>query len=157
MKNGTHITKPTDIERKWYIVDANGVVLGRMAAEISKILRGKHKPYYTPSLDCGDYVVVINAEKVKLTGKKLADKVYYKHTGHPGGIKSTTAGKVLESAHPERVIQTAVERMITRSPMGREQMTKLKVYAGESHPHTAQNPEVLDLASRNEKNTRSAS
>lgn len=157
MNNGTHATKPTDIERKWYIVDASGLVLGRMAAQLSMILRGKNKPYYTPNLDCGDYIVVINAEKVKLTGKKLTDKVYYKHTGHPGGIKSITAGKVLSSAHPERVIQKAVERMITRSPMGRQQMTKLKVYAGEAHPHTAQNPEVLDIASKNEKNTRSAS
>lgn len=155
--NGTHATKPTDIERKWYIVDANGVVLGRMAAQISMILRGKHKPYYTPNLDCGDYVVVINADKVKLTGKKLSDKVYYKHTGYAGGIKSTTAGKILDSAHPERVVEKAVERMITRSPMGRQQMTKLKVYAGDVHPHTAQNPEVLDIASRNKKNTRSAS
>ena len=157
MKTGTHSTKPTDIERKWYIVDANGVVLGRMAAEIAKILRGKHKPYYTPHLDCGDYVVVINADKVKLTGKKMSDKVYYKHTGYVGGIKSTTAGKILEGAHPERVIEKAVERMITRSPLGRDQMGKLRVYAGENHPHTAQNPEVLDIASRNPKNTRSAS
>lgn len=157
LKTGTHTTKPSDIQRKWYVVDATGVVLGRLSAEISKILRGKHKPYYTPHLDCGDYVVVINADKVKLTGKKLSDKVYYKHTGYIGGIKSTTAGKVLSSAHPERVIQKAVERMITRSPMGRDQMSKLKVYAGESHPHTAQNPEVLDIASKNEKNARSAS
>lgn len=157
LKTGTHTTKPSDIQRKWYVVDATGVVLGRLSAEISKILRGKHKPYYTPHLDCGDYVVVINADKVKLTGKKLADKVYYKHTGYAGGIKSTTAGKVLSSAHPERVIQKAVERMITRSPMGRDQMAKLKVYAGEAHPHMAQNPEVLDIASKNEKNARSAS
>lgn len=157
MNKGTHITKPSDIERKWYVVDASGLVLGRLSAEISKILRGKHKAYYTPNLDCGDYVVVINADKVKLTGKKLSDKVYYRHTGYVGGIKSITAGKVLEGSHPERVIQKAVERMITRSPMGRQQMTKLKVYAGEAHPHSAQNPEVLDIASRNAKNTRSAS
>lgn len=156
MISNTHVTKPTDIERKWYVVDAKGVVLGRLSAEISKILRGKHKTYYTPSLDCGDYVVVINADKVKLTGNKLADKIYYKHTGYIGGIKSTTAGKVLTGRFPERVIQKAVERMITRSPLGRQQMTKLKVYAGEEHPHTAQNPEILDIASQNPKNKRSA-
>ncbi|MDD4556939.1 MAG: 50S ribosomal protein L13 [Alphaproteobacteria bacterium] len=157
MISNTHVTKPTDIERKWYVVDAKGVVLGRLSAEISKILRGKHKTYYTPNLDCGDYVVVINADKVKLTGNKLADKAYHKHTGYIGGIKTTTAGKILSGRFPERVIEKAVERMITRSPMGRQQMTKLKVYAGDVHPHTAQNPEILDIASQNPKNKRSAS
>ena len=152
----THATKPSEIERKWYIVDATGVVLGRLSAEISKILRGKHKPSYVPNLDCGDYVVVINADKVKLTGKKLTDKVYYKHTGYVGGIKETTAGKILSGRFPERVIEKAVERMITRNPLGRDQMRKLKVYAGSEHPHTAQSPEVLDIASMNPKNKRSA-
>lgn len=152
----THATKPSEIERKWYIVDATGVVLGRLSAEIAKILRGKHKPSYVPNLDCGDYVVVINADKVKLTGNKLADKVYYKHTGYPGGIKSTTAGKILSGRFPERVIEKAVERMISRNPLGRDQLKKLKVYAGTEHPHTAQNPEVLDIASQNPKNKRSA-
>ena len=136
----TYATKPSDIERKWYVVDAEGVVLGRMAAQIAKILQGKNKPSYVPNLDCGDYVVVINADKVKLTGKKLTAKKYFKHTGWIGGIKETTA----------------VERMISRNPMGRQQMTKLKVYAGSEHPHIAQNPEVLDIASWNEKNKRSA-
>ena len=150
------MASPSTIERKWYVVDANGVVLGRLAAEISKLLRGKHKPNYVTNLDCGDYVVVINADKVKLTGKKLTDKKYFKHTGWIGGIKETTPAKILAGNFPERVIIKAVERMISRNPMGRQQMTKLKVYAGENHPHTAQNPEVLDIASMNPKNKRSA-
>lgn len=154
--NYTYATKPSDIERKWYVVDAADVVLGRLSAEISKILRGKHKPSFIPNLDCGDYVVVINADKVKLTGKKLTDKIYYHHTGWVGGIKAITPAKILAGKFPERVIIKAVERMITRSPLGRQQMTKLKVYAGENHPHTAQNPEVLDIASMNPKNKRSA-
>jgi large subunit ribosomal protein L13 len=153
--NKTYATKASDIERKWYVLDAEGVVLGRLAAEVSKLLRGKHKPSYTPHLDCGDYVVVINADKVKLTGKKLTDKKYFKHTGWIGGIKETTAGKILAGRFPERVIIKAVERMITRNPLGRQQMTKLKVYAGSEHPHTAQNPEVFDIAAKNEKNKRS--
>lgn len=152
----TYSTKPSDIERKWYVVDANGVVLGRLAAEIAKILRGKHKPSFVPNLDCGDYVVVVNADKVKLTGKKLTDKKYFKHTGWIGGIKETTPAKILAGRFPERVIEKAVERMISRNPLGRQQMTKLKVYAGENHPHTAQNPEILDIASKNAKNKRSA-
>ncbi len=152
----TYATKPSDIERKWYVVDAQGVVLGRMAAKIATILRGKHKPSYSPNLDCGDYVIVINADKVKLTGKKLTDKVYYRHTGYVGGIKSTTAGKILDGRFPGRVVEKAVERMISRNPLGRQQMTKLKVYAGSEHPHTAQNPEVLDIAGMNPKNTGSA-
>ena len=153
--NETYATKASDIERKWYVLDAEGVVLGRLAAEVSKLLRGKHKPSYSPNLDCGDYVIVINADKVKLTGKKLTDKKYFKHTGWIGGIKETTAGKILAGRYPERVIIKAVERMITRNPLGRQQMTKLKVYAGSEHPHTAQNPEVFDIAAKNEKNKRS--
>ena len=152
----TYSAKPSEIDRKWFVVDAKGLVLGRMASQIALILRGKHKPTYTPHIDCGDCVVIINADKVKLTGKKLSDKVYYHHTQHPGGLKSITAGKVLESAHPERVVIKAIERMISRNPLGRQQMKKLKVYAGEDHPHAAQNPEVLDIASRNAKNTRGA-
>jgi len=152
----TYATKPSDIERKWYVVDAQGVVLGRLAAEIAKILRGKHKPCFVPNLDCGDYVIVINADKVKLTGKKLTDKVYYKHTGWIGGIKETTPAKILAGKFPGRVVEKAVERMISRNPLGRQQMTKLKVYAGENHPHAAQNPVVLDIAARNPKNKRSA-
>lgn len=151
----TYATKPSDIERKWYVVDAEGVVLGRMAAEIAKILRGKHKANFVPNIDCGDYVVVINADKVKLTGNKLTAKKYFKHTGWIGGIKETTAEKLLNGRFPERVVIKAVERMISRNPMGRQQMTKLKVYAGAEHPHAAQNPEVLDIASKNPKNKRS--
>ncbi len=151
----TYATKASDIERKWYVVDAEDVVLGRLSAEVSKLLRGKHKPSYSPNLDCGDYVIVINADKVKLTGKKLTDKKYFKHTGWIGGIKETTPAKILAGRFPERVIIKAVERMITRNPLGRQQMTKLKVYAGSEHPHTAQNPEVFDIAAKNEKNKRS--
>ena len=152
----TYATKPSDIERKWYVVDAEGVVLGRLAAQVAKILRGNHKPSFVPNLDCGDYVVVINADKVKLTGKKLTDKKYFKHTGWIGGIKETTAGKILAGRFPERVIEKAVERMISRNPLGRQQMSKLRVYAGSENPHAAQNPEVLDIASMNEKNKRSS-
>lgn len=147
-------TKPSEVIRKWYLIDAEGLVLGRLASQIAKILRGKHKPTYTPHIDCGDNVIVINAEKVHLTGNKLADKVYYRHTGFPGGIKGITAGKQLE-AHPERVIIKAVERMISRNKLGRTQMTKLHVYAGSEHPHGGQVPEVLDIASMNTKNKRS--
>ena len=151
----TYATKASDIERKWYVIDAEGVVLGRLSAEVSKLLRGKHKPSYSPNLDCGDYVIVINADKVKLTGKKLTDKKYFRHTGWIGGIKETTPAKILSGRFPERVVIKAVERMISRNPLGRQQMTKLKVYAGSEHPHTAQNPEVFDIAAKNEKNKRS--
>ena len=151
----TYATKPSDIERKWYVVDAQDVVLGRLSAQIAKILQGKNKPNYISNIDCGDYVVVINADKVKLTGRKMTDKRYFKHTGWIGGIKETTPAKILASKFPERVIIKAVERMISRNPMGRQQMTKLKVYAGENHPHTAQNPIVLDMEAMNAKNKRS--
>ena len=130
----TYATKPSDIERKWYVVDAQDVVLGRLSAQIAKILQGKNKPNYISNIDCGDYVVVINAEKVKLTGRKMTDKRYFKHTGWIGGIKETTPAKILAGKFPERVIIKAVERMISRNPMGRQQMTKLKVYAGENQP-----------------------
>lgn len=147
--------KPSEVVRKWYLIDATDLVLGRLASQIALILRGKHKTTFTPHIDCGDNVIVINAEKVALTGNKLADKVYYHHTGFPGGIKGITAGKQLEQ-HPERVIMKAVERMISRNKMGREQMTKLHIYAGASHPHAGQNPEVLDIAAKNPKNKRSS-
>jgi len=153
----TYATKPSDIERKWYVVDAQDVVLGRLSSEIAKILRGKHKPSFVPNLDCGDYVIVINADKVKLTGNKLTDKIYYRHTGYVGGIKQTTPAKILEGKFPERVIEKAVERMISRNPLGRQIMTKLKVYAGSEHPHSAQSPIVLDIAAQNPKNKRSQS
>lgn len=152
----TYTTKPSDIERKWYVVDADGVVLGRLAAEVAKILRGKNKPLYTPNLDCGDYVIVINAEKIKMTGKKVTDKKYFKHTGWIGGIKETNPARILSGEHPERVVEKAVERMISRNPLGRQQMSKLRVYAGAEYPHTAQKPEVLDIAALNPKNKRSA-
>jgi large subunit ribosomal protein L13 len=152
----TFSARPADIDKKWILVDADGVVLGRMASQIALILRGKHKPSYTPHMDCGDNVVVINAGKVKLTGKKLSDKIYYRHTGYPGGIKERRAGEILEGKHPERVVQKAIERMIPGGPLGRRQIKNLRVYAGAEHPHQAQNPEVLDLAARNPKNKRSA-
>lgn len=152
----TYIAKPSDIESKWFIVDAEDVVLGRMAAIISQYLRGKHKPTYTPNIDTGDNIIVINAEKVKLTGRKRTDKIYYWHTGHPGGIKQRTAEQILDGDHPTRVIEKAVKRMVTASPLGRAQLKKLHIYAGTDHPHAAQKPEVLDIAAMNEKNKRGA-
>ena len=152
----TYSAKPSEIQKKWFLVDAEGLVLGRMAAEIAKILRGKHKTTFTPHMDCGDNVIVVNAEKVHVTGNKLADKVFYWHTGYPGGIKERTMGQTLKGRFPERAIVKAVERMITRGPLGRKQMGNLKVYAGPTHPHEAQQPEALDLAARNAKNARSA-
>lgn len=152
----TYSAKPAEVEKKWVLIDAEGVVLGRLASQVAKILRGKNKPIYTPHIDCGDNVIVINAEKVKLTGKKLADKTYYRHTGYPGGIKETTAGKILAGRFPERVIIKAVERMVPRGPLGRQQMSNLRVYAGPEHKHEAQQPVVLDLAAMNPKNKRSA-
>jgi len=150
----TYSAKPSEVEKKWIVVDAEDVVLGRLAAAVATRLRGKHKPIYTPHIDCGDNVIVINAEKVRLTGRKTDNKVYYRHTGYPGGIKSTTAREVLESKSPERVIESAVRRMIPRGPLGRQQMRNLKVYAGPEHGHTAQQPEALDIAALNPKNKR---
>ncbi len=152
----TFSMKPADVQKKWLLVDAEGVVLGRMASRIAMILRGKHRPEFTPHVDCGDNVVVINADKVKLTGNKLADKIYYRHTGYPGGIKSRTAGQILEGKFPENVVIKAVQRMLPRSKLARVQLGNLKVYAGASHPHEAQNPEILDIAAMNPKNKRSA-
>ena len=152
----TYTMTPSEVDKKWHIVDADGVVLGRMASIIASLLRGKHKPGYTPNIDCGDHVIVINAKKVKLTGNKLADKIYYRHTGYPGGIKSRTAGDILAGKHPERVVLKAIERMIPRGPLGRDQMRNLKVYAGPDHPHEAQQPVVLDIAAMNPKNKRTA-
>lgn len=152
----TYTAKPAEIEKKWILIDAEGVVLGRLATIVASLLRGKHKPTFTPHLDMGDNVIIINAEKVQMTGNKRADKRYYWHTGHPGGIKFRTAEQLLEGAHPERVVTKAVERMITRNRLGRQQMTNLRVYAGADHPHEAQQPEVLDVKALNNKNTRSA-
>ncbi len=143
-----------DIKKKWVVVDAEGVILGRLAAAIVAILRGKHRPTFTPSVDCGDNVIVINAEKVQMTGKKAEEKNFYYHTGHPGGIKARTRAYTLSSAHPERVIMKAVERMMPNGPLGRRQMTNLKVYKGAAHPHAAQNPAIFDFAARNRKNKR---
>ncbi len=140
------------VEKKWLLIDAEGLVVGRAASIIASILRGKHKPSFTPHVDCGDNVIVINADKVKFTGKKLTDKVYYKHTGYAGGIKETTPQKILEGRFPERVLEKAIERMIPRGPLGRQQMRNLRVFSGAEHTHEAQNPEVLDIASRNRKN-----
>lgn len=150
----TFSATPSDIEKKWVLIDAEDLVLGRMASLVANILRGKNKPSYTPHMDCGDHVIIINAEKVHLTGKKLADKIYYRHTGHPGGIKQITAGKILEGKYPERVVQKAVERMIPRGPLGRQQMTHLKIFAGSAHPHEGQQPTVLDVKSMNVKNSK---
>ncbi len=152
----TYTAKPEDVVARWHLIDADGLVLGRLASIAAIMLRGKHKPMFSTNIDCGDHIVVINAEKVTLTGRKRDQKTYYWHTGYPGGIKSRTAGQILDSAHPERIVQKAVERMLPKGPMGRKQFTKLKVYAGPDHPHEAQNPEMLDIASMNPKNARRA-
>lgn len=152
----TYSAKPAEVEHKWWLIDAEDLVLGRLAVVVADTLRGKNKPIYTPHIDCGDHVVVVNAEKVALTGNKRRDKTYYRHTGYPGGIKSITASKILDGAHPERVIEKAVERMIPKGPLGRAQFKKLRVYAGSEHPHEAQQPVAMDLAAMNAKNKRSA-
>lgn len=152
----TFSARPADIDKKWVLIDAQGIVVGRLASLIAMRLRGKHKPSFTPHMDMGDNVIVINADKVQLTGNKRADKVYYRHTGHPGGIKSVTAGKVLEGKFPERVLSKAVQRMMPGGPLSRQQLTHLRIYAGAAHPHEAQQPQVLDVAAMNPKNTRSA-
>ncbi len=151
----TYSAKPGDVEANWYVIDAEGIVVGRLAAIVARMLRGKHKAMFTPHIDCGDNVVVVNAEKVKLTGRKRDQKTYYRHTGYPGGIKSRTAGSILDGAHPERVVEKAIERMLPKGPLGRKQLRKLKVYAGAEHPHRAQQPAALDLAALNAKNSRS--
>ena len=150
----TYSAKPADIEKKWILIDAENMVVGRLAAVIATRLRGKHLPTFTPHMDCGDHVVVINADKVKFTGKKMDDKKYYRHTGYPGGIKETTPEKIMEGKFPERVVEMAVKRMLPRGPLGRQQLTNLKVYAGSEHPHEAQSPETLDVAAMNSKNVR---
>ena len=149
----TAAAKPAEVEKKWLLIDAEGLVVGRLASIIANRLRGKHKASFTPHVDCGDNVIVINADTVRFTGNKATDKIYYRHTGHPGGIKETTPAKVLEGRFPERVIIKAVERMVPRGPLGRQQMRNLRVFAGTEHPHAAQSPEVLDVKSMNRKNT----
>ncbi|MGH1368977.1 MAG: 50S ribosomal protein L13 [Maritimibacter sp.] len=150
----TFSATPADIEKKWILIDAEGVVMGRLASIIAMRLRGKHKPSYTPHMDCGDNVIVINADKVQLTGKKRSDKIHYWHTGFPGGIKNRTAGQILEGEYPERLLTLAVKRMLPGNKLSRQQMTNLRVYAGAEHQHEAQNPEVLDVKSMNKKNSR---
>jgi large subunit ribosomal protein L13 len=152
----TYTARPADIDKKWILIDAEGVVLGRLASIVAMRLRGKHKATFTPHMDMGDNVIIINADKVQMTGKKRDDKIYFWHTGHPGGIKSRTARQILEGAHPERVVTKAVQRMLPGGPLSRQQMTNLRVYAGAAHPHEAQQPEVLDIRAMNKKNTRSA-
>lgn len=146
--------KPSEVKKVWYIIDATDLVLGRLAAEVAKILRGKHKATYTPHVDCGDNIIIVNAEKIHLTGKKLSDKIYYWHTGHPGGIKSRTAGQLLDGNHPDRVITKAVERMIPNGSLGRQQMRNLRVFVGNTHSHEAQNPIPLNIANMNPKNVK---
>ncbi len=152
----TYSAKPADIDKQWIVIDAEGVVLGRLASLIAMRLRGKHKATFTPHMDMGDNVIVVNADKVKLTGNKRRDKTYYWHTGYPGGIKSRTADQILSGRFPERVITKAVQRMMPGGPLTRRQMTHLRVYAGAEHPHAAQNPTAVDIRAMNPKNARSA-
>jgi len=152
----TYSAKPAEVEKKWVIIDAKGLVVGRLATIIAMRLRGKHKPTYTPHVDCGDNVIVINAEKVVFTGKKLEKKVYYHHTGYIGGIKERSAKMIMEGKFPERILEKAVERMLARGPLGRKIFGNLRVYKGDKHPHEAQNPAKLDVAKLNRKNVRAA-
>jgi len=151
----TYSAKPAEVEKKWIVIDAKGLVVGRLASLVAMRLRGKHKPTYTPHVDCGDNVIVVNAEKVVLTGRKVQQKVYQHHTGHIGGIKERTAKFILEGRHPQRVVEKAVERMLPRGPLARRQLGNLRVYKGPDHPHAAQQPEKLEVASLNRKNARS--
>ncbi len=148
----TYVAKPSEITKKWWLIDAENLVVGRVSSIIAKLLRGKHKTTFTPNLDCGDYVVVINADKVKFSGKKYQDKRYYRHTGHPGGIKENNPREIIEGKFPERVLEYAVSRMMSRGPLQREVMRKLHIYKGATHPHQGQNPQSLDVASMNKKN-----
>lgn len=150
----TYSMKPSEVEKKWYLVNADGLVLGRMASVIANILRGKHKPSYTPHIDCGDNVIVINAEKVTLTGKKKTDKIYFRHTGYPGGIKKETPQEIFSGKNPGKVVLKAVQRMVPSGSLGRKQLSNLKIYSGNEHPHDAQKPKELDIASMNTKNKR---
>ncbi len=149
---GTYSAKAADIQKKWLIIDAKGLVVGRLASLVAMRLRGKHKPTYTPHVDDGDNVIVINAAQAVLTGKKREKKVYYHHTGHIGGIKERTAKSILEGRFPERVVEKAIERMLPRGPLARRQLSNLRVYPGPDHPHAAQNPEVVDVGAMNRKN-----
>jgi large subunit ribosomal protein L13 len=150
----TYSAKASEIEKKWLIVDAKDVVLGRLAAVVATRIRGKHKPTYTPHMDCGDNVIVINAKEIRLTGNKRNGDIFYWHTGYPGGIKQRSKGEILEGEFPERVVEKAIERMVPRGPLGRQVMSNLRVYPGAEHPHEAQSPQVLDVAGMNVKNKR---
>jgi large subunit ribosomal protein L13 len=149
----TYSARPSEVDKKWVMIDAEGLVVGRLAAIIAARLRGKHKPIFTPHIDTGDNIVVVNADKVVFTGNKRNDKTYYWHTGYPGGIKQRKAHQILDGRFPERVLEAAVRRMIPDGPLGRQQLKNLRIYSGPEHPHEAQAPEVLDVASRNVKNT----
>jgi large subunit ribosomal protein L13 len=152
----TYSAKPADVDKKWVMIDAQGLVVGRLASIVAMRLRGKHKPTFTPHVDCGDNVIVVNAEKVVLTGRKLQQKVYQRHTGYIGGLKERSAKSIMEGRFPERIVEKAVERMLPRGPLGRIQLGNLRVYKGSEHPHAAQTPEKLDVGSMNRKNMRSA-
>jgi len=149
----TYVAKPGDINNEWYVIDAEGLVLGRLASLVANRLRGKHKPTYTPFMDCGDHIIVVNADKIELTGRKRTDKTYYRHTGYPGGIKQTTPEKILNGKFPERVLELAVKRMVPSGPLGRQVLRKLHIYKGGEHPHQAQSPQPLDIAAMNRKNS----
>ena len=150
----TYSVRPSDIVKKWYLVDATDLVLGRLAVVLANYVRGKHKVYFTPNIDCGDHVVVVNAEKIKLTGNKLNNHMHYWHTGYPGGIKSRSYAQILEGKNPQEAIQLAVKRMVPKGPLGKEQLRKLYVYSGDKHPHDAQKPDPIDLKTMNRKNKR---
>jgi len=152
----TFSAKPAEIEKKWVMIDAKGLIVGRLATIVARRLRGKHLPIFTPHVDCGDNVIIINAEKVVFTGKKREKKIYYRHTGHIGGIKERTAKSIFEGKFPQRIVEKAVERMLPHGPLGRRQLGNLRVYAGPDHPHAAQNPEPLDIAAMSRKNSRGA-
>lgn len=152
----TYSAKAAEVEKKWVVIDADGLVVGRLASLVAMRLRGKHLPTYTPHVDCGDNVIIINARKAVLTGRKLQQKVYYHHTGFIGGIKERSAKAIMEGRFPERILEKAVERMLPRGPLGRRQLSNLRVYAGPEHPHAAQSPETVDIAGMNRKNVRTA-
>jgi large subunit ribosomal protein L13 len=152
----SYSAKPAEVEKKWVVIDADGLVVGRLASIVALRLRGKHKPTFTPHVDCGDNVIIINAAKAVLTGRKLEKKIYHYHTGFIGGIKERTAKSIMEGRFPERVVEKAVQRMLPRGPLGRQQLSNLRVYPGAEHPHAAQQPEPVDVAAMNRKNSRSA-
>jgi len=156
LTHATRSVKPTEVEKRWVLIDASGLIVGRLASLVAMRLRGKHKASFTPHVDCGDNVIVVNADKVVLTGRKRDQKVYYHHTGYPGGIKERTAKSLLEGRFPERVVEKAVERMLPRGPLARRQLGNLRVYKGAEHPHEAQQPLRLDIGQMNRKNLRSA-